>query len=301
MQTFDAWTRNPEAARSFDLKELRRPLQRVPHAERGVEWTERVVIAYCLKRVRSARVRSLRKDIIRYWEEQGLPEKAEDFSDRVDIALDFKNPHAKNYFIQFAAQDKSKTANELLKLVSELHDEGQQVFINSGTLLGAVREGSFIGHDDDIDLGLILNAANVQDAVNEFISVYKLLASKLEFEIKTSFNSPVLKITLPSDVVVDLFPTWIMNDKLFIWPHTFGELDKADLFPLKAMALNGVEFPAPAKPEKMLALNYGQGWEKPDADFVFPWREARSRFRSFLRTYWWAVRKLALSKLFERR
>jgi hypothetical protein len=301
MQAFDDQTKDPEAARSKNLRELRRPLQRVPRAERGVEWTERVVIAYCIKRVRSARVRSLRKSIIRYWEERGNPEKANDFSDRVDCALDFSKPHAKNFFIQFAAQNTTKTANDLLKLISILQDEGQQVFINSGTLLGAVREESFIGHDDDIDLGLILTAEDERDVVQEFISVYRLLSARPELDIKTSFNSPVLKITFPSDVVVDLFPTWIKSDKVFVWPHTCGELNETDLLPLKKIKLSGIKFPAPAEPEKMLELNYGCSWTKPDADFAFPWREARHRFRNFLRSYWWAVRILALSKILTRR
>jgi hypothetical protein len=300
MSLFDDQARDPDAARSLSVKELRRPLQRVPRAERGVEWTERVVITYCLKRVRSGRVRSLRKDIIRYWEENNQPEKAEDFSNRVDHALDFARPHAKNYFIQFAAQDNVKAANELQKIITTLQNEDQKVFINSGTLLGAVREGSFIGHDDDIDLGVILSAENDKNAVKEFLSIFRLLAARGDLKIKTSFNSPVLKITLPSDIVVDLFPTWVKNGSVFIWPHTYGELNEADLFPLKTVELNGVGFPAPAEPEKMLELNYGSGWKKPDADFAFPWREARIRFRSFLKNYWWSVRKQAVSRFFER-
>ena len=83
VKTFDALAQNPEQARTMSLRALRAPLFRVPRAERGVEWTERVVIAYCLARLKSARVRSLHRDIGQYWEDKGQPERAADFSARL--------------------------------------------------------------------------------------------------------------------------------------------------------------------------------------------------------------------------
>jgi len=43
------------------------------------------------------------------------------------------------------------------------------------------------------------------------------------------------------------------------------------------------QLPIPAKPEKMLAVNYGSGWREPNPYFVFPWSEAKQRFSPFLK------------------
>ncbi len=294
LERFDAMAASVETAQDMRLRDLRAPLRQVPRAQRGVEWTERVVIAYCLKRQRSARVRSLRGDIIRYWEMRDAPEKALDFAQRVDRALGGNNPNKGAYFIQFAKCDGAAIAEELRDMIAALQDQGLTVFVNSGTLLGGVRDGAFIGHDDDIDLGVVLDVTNPGDAGRELVALFNRLRGALACKIKTSFNSPVLKISLPSDITVDLFPVWIQEEQLYIWPHTFGALNRADLFPLSTVSIDDIPMPAPANPEKMLALNYGENWRVPDADFRFPWEEARRRFGALLRSYWRAVRLNAI-------
>ena len=298
LRAFDALSQDPAKVSALDIKALRAPLGRVPRAERGVEWTERVVIAYCLKRKRSARVRSLCKSIINHWDTEGSPEKARDFETRFDAALASGDGSIERYFVRFEKRDGTDTARDLAEVIARLNGAGHKVFINSGTLLGAVREGAFLGHDDDIDLGLIMSSSKDSDVARELVATYRRLSAALDLPIKTSFNGPVLKIKLPSDVVVDLFPTWVRDSRVYVWPHTFGELDKEDLLPLATQSLHGVDMPAPADPEKMLALNYGEGWRTPDTGFIFPWAAARRKFRRLLRSYWIAVRVNAAVSLF---
>ncbi len=38
----------------------------------------------------------------------------------------------------------------------------------------------------------------------------------------------------------------------------------------------------PANPEKMLEVNYGEGWRHPDPLFKFPWASANKAFAPFL-------------------
>ena len=106
----------------------------------------------------------------------------------------------------------------------------------------------------------------------------------------------MLKIKLKSDIVVDLFPTWVRDDRVYVWPPTFGELEKSSLFPLRSVSIAGQDFPAPADPEKMLVLNYGSNWLIADPHFVFPWRQAREKFKIVLKAYRYAVIIYAVRK-----
>ena len=82
-------------------------------------------------------------------------------------------------------------------------------------------------------------------------------------------------------VKVDLFPAWIDEaGRLFTYPHTCGELRREDLMPLGE--LGTANLPVPARPETILAQNYGPGWRTPDPFFTFGWVAARRRFADFL-------------------
>jgi len=57
-------------------------------------------------------------------------------------------------------------------------------------------------------------------------------------------------------------------------------MDETELLPLSHCKLHGN--PIPKNAEKMLSLNYGEGWKTPDPYFVFQWRSAKQRFSTFL-------------------
>lgn len=52
--------------------------------------------------------------------------------------------------------DKEKAFSNLCDAVGVLDKFGLRYFLTDGTLLGAVREGDFIGHDSDIDIGVFM-------------------------------------------------------------------------------------------------------------------------------------------------
>src|SRR3546814_2395486 len=52
---------------------------------------------------------------------------------------------------------------------------GLHGFLAYGTLLGAVREGTFIGHDNDLDLGYVSDLSQPVDVVHESLRLQRAL------------------------------------------------------------------------------------------------------------------------------
>lgn len=164
--------------------------------------------------------------------------------------------------------------------LSVLKDRGYQAFLNSGTLLGVVRDKRLIDHDDDVDLAVILKATNVHDAAQEWKELKAVLVEQKIFDQK-NFKDPAIYKLLPIGTCqIDLFPAWFEEGKAYIFPHTYADLDEADVLPLRPCNVSGNL--VPASPEKMLSVNYGKNWQNPDPYFKFPWGKAHVRFKTFL-------------------
>jgi len=167
----------------------------------------------------------------------------------------------------------------ILKVVDIISDLGHQVFINSGTLLGIVRDKNYIPYDDDVDFGLLLHASDPISAAHEWIELKDILQAKGLLR-HIGWMGGILKTNNIGVFSVDLFPAWIEQDIVFVYPHTFGELQRSDLLPLRFSEEN--KLPIPNCPEKMLFVNYGENWKVPDPLFKFPWGKARRKFDTFL-------------------
>ena len=158
-----------------------------------------------------------------------------------------------------------------------LENAGYKVFLDSGTLLGLVRDGKLIEHDNDIDLGIVLDATTEVKAANE----WNALADQMEklgiLDERTGRNHGLIRLTPVAGFTVDLFPTWIVKKKVHVFPHTYGVLTADDLLPFGTCKVTGLNIPA--EPEKMLDVNYGPQWREKDP----LWKFVQPRgFESFL-------------------
>ncbi len=173
---------------------------------------------------------------------------------------------------------------ELRTLLDALEALGLEVFLDSGTLLGAVRDGRPIGHDYDVDLGVVLPAADAQEAVDLlWEQKRRLAAAGLLDEAYDVPGRHHCRVRLASEVPVDLFPAWVEQGRLRVWPFADGELSATALLPLATLEAGGVALPVPADPEAVLACNYGASWREPDPTFDFDWARARERMDDFVR------------------
>lgn len=181
----------------------------------------------------------------------------------------------------FANVDAAPIWSHVQELMTRLEGEGFDVFLNSGTLLGVTRDKGLITHDDDVDLAIMLKSSTQKKAAVEWKRLSKYLTDNGLCDPEKQRTPEIHKLTSVGSFSVDLFPAWIQDGKIFVYPHTFGDLDEEDVLPLQPCEVTGLKIPQ--QPEDMLVLNYGEAWRKPDPLFKFPWAGANEKFSEFLR------------------
>ena len=175
---------------------------------------------------------------------------------------------------------KQNTYSELSLLLKCINEEfGTPAFISSGTLLGIVRNGDFIGHDDDVDICYISNKTTEQEILKERHELVKFLQAK-GCKLRRS-DVAHYWCTTPNGVTLDIFTGFIEDEFCSLNPIGRRKVLRDDVLPLKVEVVQGVELYLPKKPEPLLELNYGLNWQKPDPLWSFDWSQAKKNF-SFL-------------------
>lgn len=166
-------------------------------------------------------------------------------------------------------------------LLNALEELGHKAFVNSGTLLGLVRDKKLIPYDDDIDLAVVLKSRGEDEAAHEF----RALAGKLNEKGIECYLYPgstaIIKLPNLDGFEVDLFPAYGSKRRFSIYPYAPRSLKYTDVFPLKTCEISGL--PIPARATTLLEQNYGKSWEVPDPRFVFNWPRQKRKFARLIR------------------
>jgi hypothetical protein len=162
--------------------------------------------------------------------------------------------------------------DEVMHLLEVLRDKaGVPAFISYGTLLGAVRNGRLIGHDNDIDLAYVSEHPHPVDVVREAYRVERVLKDE-GWVVRRGSGVRInvrLRLSDGSLRCVDVFTAHWVDGVLFIPSDTGFELPRETILPLTTVELMGRQMPAPAQSETLLAATYGDSWRVPDPSFKY--------------------------------
>lgn len=162
---------------------------------------------------------------------------------------------------------------------------GIDLFVTGGTLLGPVRNGRIMAHDDDADLAYLSTHTNPSDVVLESFRIERTLVQE-GYEV-VRHSSGHLQLMFPGGTVtdhfyLDIFTYFECEGWFYGTFHARERAESVTLHPLKPLPVNGRMLPGPAEPEQLLAAIYGPSWEVPDPTFTFVTPPA-----AFRRYYWW--------------
>ena len=246
-----------------------------------VVWMQAWIVLHCATRNKAFATQRLIARLSRVSRKAGLEAEYYEFLRVVEDDLGFHLPNGSAFTESFRGADVDAVMADCQALAARLVELGLEVFANSGTLLGLVREGKLLDYDNDIDLGVLMEAQDEADAAAEWIALCdRLIAAGVGVE-RSSWSGVTLKLNKIGPFGVDLFPAWIDGSgQVFVYPHTFGDLSRAQLLPFAEHGATGLKIPADA--EAMLASNYGDSWRVPNEGWTFGWKDANARFAGFL-------------------
>lgn len=157
-----------------------------------------------------------------------------------------------------------KFATALHDMAEYLESIGVPYRLSSGTLLGAVRQSSFITYDHDIDLEVL--AGDYKSRIEIGTTGINLLHTygKPDFGYEMTFRHK-------NGINIDIFIVYDEND--YRWFSVYGgrcDLARYGTCRLKLPKVNeeslsfmGREFPVPADPVETLVASYGLNWNIP--------------------------------------
>jgi Glycerophosphoryl diester phosphodiesterase len=168
---------------------------------------------------------------------------------------------------------KDAILQRMREVIEILSGVGVTTMLGYGTLLGAVRDGAFLPHDDDVDLMIFDGASSEEEAVACKNKVIEALAKRGIGARESGFGH----LHIIGNDPIDIFPIWQEGDRAYLAMESLRVRDVPfdQLFPVTAVNLYGQAFPAPAKPEAFLANRYGEGWRYPDPYYEWPWQIER--------------------------
>ncbi|MFC2035930.1 LicD family protein [Chloroflexota bacterium] len=155
--------------------------------------------------------------------------------------------------------DIGKATVVLKEITKIMDDAGVTFFLRQGTCLGAIRDGTIIPWDDDIDLGSIMGLHGlVEESVESLVTTFR----QNGFITKVVHQDLSLQVILAKSFIrIEWLCYKVFGDSIYQYPAVKTPVK---LFAnLKKIQFVGEELKVPNPPEEYLRLKYGEDWKIP--------------------------------------
>lgn len=139
-------------------------------------------------------------------------------------------------------------------------------FFIAGSLLGLIRENSFLPFDDDMDIGYF-SPLTEPEAVRDEMFEMLIAMAKDGQRVRVGHNGGFYKVGT-AEASFDVFPSWHYGDRIWMPQSQSMPSDPTLLHPPKPVEFLGARVFIPNRPEDYLALHYGENWRVPDPHYV---------------------------------
>ena len=190
------------------------------------------------------------------------------------ISLD-KSGRISPTFDTRSADDVLPLLRAIDTVLDAIRSAGIEPFLAYGTLLGAVREQKFLGHDSDADVAYVSDFSDPVDVVRESFRLQRAVHERGFSTHRYSGGAFRIDVVEGDGVVrgLDVFSGFIdeapRGSRLYQMGEIGTDFRREWIHPLTTCTLEGHTFPAPAVPEPWLEAAYGPSWAVPDPAFKF--------------------------------
>jgi SAM-dependent methyltransferase len=174
-------------------------------------------------------------------------------------------------FASASAEDKAILLDGARRTLEVLEERGLPAFLAFGCLLGAVREGTLIGHDNDADVSYLSSHQHPFDVILESLRLERHF-QRLGWRTRRMWAAYFKAYPPQPDGVepaIDIFAAFLHDGHLYVLPTVRAPLPESAILPLSTVTIEGRTLPAPADAPALLEATYGPGWRVPDPTFKF--------------------------------
>lgn len=161
----------------------------------------------------------------------------------------------------------------LVDAVAALTRAGIRPFLVDGTLLGAVRDGDFMAHDRDIDLGVFIEEwhPGLLRCLRTVGFVHRKTYGTVGRGLEYSFRRSGIKL--------DTFFYYRDGARVYHAAWLAGTPIRYEYpaFDLAPLTFRGEQFLAPQDPEAFLVAKYGPDWRVPVTQWDWAWGPRNAR------------------------
>lgn len=187
----------------------------------------------------------------------------------------------KNYFKNRKPESINIQLSSLKKLMTFFKEEcGVWSYLIYGTLLGSIREQNVISNDTDYDISILIPGNTFDEVKENFYKIGEILikhnmlgkiwtikkASGILNPKISDIKNPLgqMHIKTPDGkCYIDIWLSWVLNNKYYLTRGVQGTLNKNILVPFKYGKIQDLEFVIPNKSHVLLAYIYGEDWMIP--------------------------------------